>query len=285
MESIASVGVSGGDFGNRTFLLVSKIGRAAACDLCGDFDFVVWGSMDWQVFRTSEVICERMTALITEFFKTYLEAFPNKIVFSKDSPVEMMLSPKDQDGWFEWKLIKGNLTDDDYKKIEDEFKITLPRSFVQWHQEYFFLDCDLSILRLPSSNPNLPLKDIRKNLDWLIAEQLIPQKLYPFGDEGNDGGPLVFDGRSSLRDNEFPIRFYDHEFGGALEGLSEIIFSSFGKLLECLTHYLSELKTRKDFEIIPDFFKIDPTGAGLTGVVYWSNWAEMLKANFYEFED
>ena len=156
---------------------------------------------------------------------------------------------------------------------------------MKWHKEYFFLDADTSILRLPTSNPNLLLKDIRKNLDWFIAQQLIPQKLYPFGGEGNDIGPLVFDGRITSQNNEYPIRFYDQEFGGNLEGLGEIIFSSFEKLLECLTHYMTELKTRKNFEIIPDFFKIDPTGAGLTGIDYWLCWTNMLKADFEEFGD
>ncbi|MNL48038.1 hypothetical protein D3C87_1708650 [compost metagenome] len=122
-------------------------------------------------------------------------------------------------------------------------------------------------------------------MNWFIAEQLIPLKLYPFGNEGNDAGPLVFDGRIDTINNEFPIRVYDHEFGGDLEGLSEIIFSSFEKLLACLTHYMTELKTRKSFEIIPDFFKIDPTGAGLTGIDYWLSWANMQKANFVEFSD
>jgi len=154
---------------------------------------------------------------------------------------------------------------------------------VQWHKEYYFLDADTSILRLPISNPNLPLNHIRQNLDWFIAEQLIPQKLYPFGDEGNDAGPLVFDGRLSTKDNNFPIRFYNNEFGGDLEGLSEIIFSSFEKLLECLTHYMTELRTRKNSEIIPDFFKIDPSGAGLTGIDYWLNWTSLQKADFEDF--
>ena len=224
-----------------------------------------------------------MTDLIHKFFNAYLTAFSNKTVFTKDSPQQMMLSPKDQDGWFEWKFIKGTLLDKDYEKVEDEFEIKIPKSFVQWHKEYFFLAADTSILRLPTSNPNLPLKEIRQNLDWFIAEQLIPQKLYPFGEEGNDAGPLVFDGRLSTQDNEFPIRFYDHEFGGDLEGLSEIIFSSFEKLLECLTYYMIELKTRKNFEIIPDFFKIDPAGAGLTGIDYWLSWTNMQKANFEKF--
>jgi hypothetical protein len=82
---------------------------------------------------------------------------------------------------------------------------------------------------------------------------------------------------------EFPIRVYDQEYGGNLEGLSEIIFSSFPKLLECLTHYLIELKTRNNFEIIPDFFKIDPDGAGKTGVNYWLSWTSMQRENFNEF--
>lgn len=226
-----------------------------------------------------------MIDLIHNFFNAYLIAFPNKTVFTKDSPQEMMLSPKDKEGWFEWKPIKGTFLDSDYEKVEDEFKIRLPKSFVKWHKEYFFLEADTSILRLPTSNPNLPLKDIRQNLDWFIAEQLIPQKLYPFGDEGNDIGPLVFDGRITSQNNEYPIRFYDQEFGGKIEGLSEIIFSSFEKLLECLTHYMTELKTRKNFEIIPDFFKIDPSGAGLTGIDYWLSWTSMLKADFEEFGD
>jgi hypothetical protein len=226
-----------------------------------------------------------MIELVHKFFNAYITAFSNKTVFTKDTPQEMMLSPVNEDGWFEWRLIEGIIQEESYERIEKEFKIKFPKSFIQWHKEYFFLNADTSILRLPTSNPNLPLVEIKQNLDWFIAEQLIPQKLYPFGDEGNDAGPLVFDGRIDMKDNNFPIRFYDHEFGGDLEGLSEVIFSSFEKLLECLTHYLTELKTRKNFEIVPDFFRIDPAGAGLTGVDYWLSWTNMQKANFEEFEN
>jgi hypothetical protein len=224
-----------------------------------------------------------MKELSTKFFNAYFDAFSNRTVFTDDVPKEMMLTEEDEEGWFGWKLIKGTLNEDDYQKVEKEFNVNFPKSFVEWHKEYYFLDADTSIIRLPTSNPNLPLEELRDDLNWFIAEQLIPQKLYPFGDEGNDAGPLVFDGRADKKDNEFPIRIYDHEFGGDLEGLSEIIFSSFEKLLECLTHYMTELKTRKNFEIIPDFFKIDPTGAGSTGIGYWQGWANMQKANFEEF--
>ena len=223
-----------------------------------------------------------MTDLIQKFFDAYLSAFSNMTVFTKDSPQEMMLSPKNKAGWFEWKLTKGTFVDKNYQKLEHEFGIKLPKSFVQWHKEYFFLDGDTSILRLPKSNPNLPLEGLKDNLSFFLAKKLIAEKLYPFGDEGNDAGPLVFDGRFDIDDNEFPIRFYDHEYGN-LEGLRKILFSSFGKLLECLTHYLIELKTRRNYEIIPDFFKIDPTGAGLTGIDYWLGWSNRQKANFERF--
>jgi hypothetical protein len=220
-----------------------------------------------------------MNDLIQKFFDAHMTAFSNTTVFTKDSPEEMMLTQKKQNGWFEWNLIKGTITEKSYGEIENEFEVKFPKSFIQWHKEYFFLNADTSILRLPISNPNLPLKEIRQNLDWFIAEQIIPEKLYPFGAEGNDAGSLVFDGRLEIKENDFPIRYYDHEFGGDLEGLSEIIFSSFEKLLECTTHFMLELKKRKNFEIIPDFFNIDPNGAGMTGVDYWNSWINMQKAN------
>jgi hypothetical protein len=216
-----------------------------------------------------------MTNSTQQFFNAYLAAFSSRTVFTKNSPASMMLSPTDEDGWFEWKLINGTLVESDYKKLEKEFNIQLPKSFIEWHKEFFFLDGDCSILRLPVSNPNLPLKALRDQLDWFIAEQLIPQKLYPFADEGNDTGPLVFDGRIAMKDNEFPIRVYDHEYGGDPEGLSEIIFSSFGKLLECLTFFMTEVKTKTNPGIVAEFFKIDPSGAGSKGANYWQQWAGM----------
>lgn len=222
-----------------------------------------------------------MTNLASDFFNAYLAFFGDRTVFTRDTPKDMMLSEVDREGWFSWKLIPGSLHESDYKEVEREFRVKLPQSFVNWHKQYFFLDCDCSLVRLPESNPNLPLNHVKNNLRW--DEQLVEQKLYPFGREGNDTGPLVFDGREESLNNEFPIRVYDHEFGGNLSGLSEIIFSSFDKLLDCLTYYMIELKTRRNFEIIPDFFKIDPTGAGTTGINYWLAWADMLKGNFEEF--
>ena len=187
------------------------------------------------------------------------------------------------EGWVQWQLIPGSLENGLYEEVERRFNVKFPPSFIAWHKSYFFLDCDCSLIRLPASSPNQPLKAIVNELDWFIPEQLIPQKLYPFGSEGNDMGPLVFDTRVEVENNEFPIRAYDHEYMGSLHGLTDIIFSSFTKLLECMTHYLTEVKTRPGFEVIPEFFNIDPKGAGKTGVDYWLGWSGMQRANFETF--
>ena len=139
------------------------------------------------------------------------------------------------------------------------------------------------MVRLPASNALQPLAELENELNWSVPTRLISQKLYPFAQEGNDAGPLVFDARADCIDDEYPIRWYEHEYGGNLEGLGEIIFSSFTKLLECMTHYLDALATRRSFEIIPDFLTIDPKGAGTHGMDYWLQWEEMYKANFEEF--
>jgi hypothetical protein len=47
-----------------------------------------------------------------------------------------------------------------------------------------------------------------------------------------------------------------NEFGGDLDGLSEIIFSCFNKMLECFLNFLIETKTRKRYEVIPTFLQL-----------------------------
>ena len=224
-----------------------------------------------------------MRAIIDQFFKAYTDWAILYTAYSAKYPKEMLTSTVDRDGWVGWRLISGTLQEAQYTEIENRYHVKFPLSFISWHKAYFFLTCDCSIIRLPSSNPNQPLKEIIKNLDWYIPEKLIPQGLYPFASEGNDMGPLVFDARNAVENNEYPIRAYDHEYMGSPDGLTEIIFSSFSKLLECLTHYMVEIKSRPDFEIVPEFFHIDPSGAGKTGVGYWLGWAGMQRGNFEEF--
>lgn len=223
-----------------------------------------------------------MTDRIEQFFRAYWTT-GMKSVYTNKVPNEMVQSVIDKEGWYEWKLIPGTLTTVDYKNLEAKFKATFPDNFIEWHKRYFFPDCDCSIIRLPHSLPTKPLEKLSENLSWYISEQLIPLGLIPFADEGNGVGPLVFDTRNTSDTKDFPIKVYDQEYGGNLDGLSEITFSSFDKMLECLTHFLIETKTKKRFEVIPDFYTIDHTGAGSTGKSYWASWTQMEKENFEEF--
>ncbi|MFW0717839.1 hypothetical protein [Pedobacter sp. N23S346] len=225
-----------------------------------------------------------MNKIIDDFFKTYFMYSDFLAGFVEEkTPKDMINSPVNNNGYYKWKPITGTLNENDYHHVEQKFGVKFPKSFIEWHKQYFFLDCSCQLFGLPVSSPTEPLQNIIDNLDYDLANELVEAKLYPFGDDGNDAGPLVFDGRYEVDDNEYPIRVYDHEYGGDLEGLSEIIFSSFPKLLECFTHYIQELKTRKNFEIIPDFFQIDPTGAGKTGIDYWLGWIAMEEENYRLF--
>ncbi len=218
--------------------------------------------------------------IIEDFFNTFFKCNELTTVYTKDTPKEMMASPVDEEGWFTWKPIKGTWRLEDYRKVEERFNVVFPQSFIDFHKRYFFLDCDCVLVRLPYSNPNKPplaeIIDILEDTDYLMAINI-----YPFASEGYDGGFLVFDAREETANNEFPIRAFDYTLE-ELDGLSAIIFSSFSKLLECLTHYLKEVKTRHDFDIIPEFFEIDPDGAGKHGREYWLGKIDMMK---YIYED
>ncbi|RYY39200.1 MAG: hypothetical protein EOO08_11790 [Chitinophagaceae bacterium] len=215
-----------------------------------------------------------MTDPNKQFLDALIQLF-NKVVHTPAFPDSMKDSEVDVDGWVAWKPIPGSLQRSDYAALEQRFGVQYPGSFIDWHRSYYFMDADCTILRLPYSNPNEPLRELEERLDWYIGEKLVAQKIYPFGDDGNDAGPLVFDARTAVAGNEFPIRAYDHEFGGDLKGLTPILFSSFPKLLECMTYYLQEKMRLHDYEIIPEFFRIDPDGAGNTGVDYWMGFAGM----------
>lgn len=198
------------------------------------------------------------------FFKKDLQG-----VFTPNTPKEMMASEVDEYGWFFWKPIKGALTYEDYEQVEKKFNVSFPKSFIEWHKSYFFLDGDFMFVSLPSSLPTEPLSKLTDELDYDLAKELIEMKLYPFGSDGIY--IFVFDAREDKVDNEFPIRVYDHDFYDSDSpevALGEIVFSSFSKLLECLTYFLND-EERPIEEVIPEFFKIDPEGAGKTGRSFW----------------
>lgn len=222
-----------------------------------------------------------MEDVISKFFDVFFKINkPLLAGYTKNTPQSMMDSSVESDGYFKWKPINGTLTYNDYNKVEQKFKVEFPKSFVEWHKTYFFLNCHSPIVYLPYSSPTQPLQEIIDGLDYDLAQDLIAQKLYPFGSDDNDIGCFVFDAREEREDNEFPIRLYDHEYGGDdLEGLSEVLFSSFTKMLECLTYTMENSKAPMH-EKLAEFIRIDPDGAGKDGIDFWLHRIAFEKEDF-----
>ena len=103
--------------------------------------------------------------------------------------------------------------------------------------------------------------------------------LLPFGDEGNDAGPLCFDTRASNDPDSWPITFWDHD---GPEEIGPTLFSSFDALLRGCTAYMrcaAEARRRasdpqdrlaSDADCLRSLMAADPQGAGSGGAGYWS---------------
>jgi hypothetical protein len=214
--------------------------------------------------------------LVERFYETvYAALAPLWTVLTPSTPSEMLISGEpDAYGWVEWKLIRRSEgIDPALVEFEQELGHRLPQLFKLWHSRYYTLDGGIAIVRLPSIPSNDPLRSLRKQGGFL------PERLYemliPFGTEGMlDAGPLCFDIRNPVPDADWPIRYWDHEWNGTEREIGPVIFSSFGKLLECAIHYWlpGALGWETQRSRISGFFDIDPDSAGGPGRDYWEGW-------------
>jgi hypothetical protein len=178
-----------------------------------------------------------ISELIEEFYRACYGHRPMKMVWTSDTPRDMMVHPDDEDEneWFEWKLVERSQgIAPGFEDIEKECGHALPESFKQWHSRYFMLDGDLGMVRLPEIPSNDPFGRLREIMFGYEPASLIAQGLVPFAYDGNDGGALCFDTRKPAENNEWSILFHDHEWN-EIERM-EIVFTSFRKLLECCIH-------------------------------------------------
>lgn len=173
-----------------------------------------------------------------------------------------------------WSYSPSSGIEKDFSKLEQQFQTKFPDSFKQFYSRYNFSEIETPLLTLTGSDPDL--SSLAAEYNWDLPKLLTGNRLYVFGDGGNDIGPLVFDGREPKSGNEFPIREYDHEYiDGEPEALTEIMFSSFTKMIECLLHFLEEGSKTGYNAAIRQFYHIDPAGAGDDGRGYWTPWFAM----------
>jgi hypothetical protein len=162
--------------------------------------------------------------------------------------------------------------------LEKEYGVWYPEAFKQWFGMYYTLNMDCGMVRLPECPSNDPLRNLRGYWTCSMGMALFAEGFLPFGEEGNDSGPLCFDVRTP---NQCPVVYYEHELSPKHpKAFSAPIFSSFDKMIECVVVSLD-----KEYDITAEeIFAIDPRGAGSTGREYWTSIQHMHEETDKYFE-
>ena len=96
------------------------------------------------------------------------------------------------------------------------------------------LDGDYGLVRLPDMQPSDPLASLRSQIA-IAADPNCPaltqHKLLPFGQDGNDGGPICFKTDQPTEAGDFPIYFADHELLSDPSYSGKRVWDSFEHLL------------------------------------------------------
>ena len=223
------------------------------------------------------------------FFDAYQRCFaPLKVVLTARTPREMLVSDRpDESGWVEWRVVPcASDLAHEFAEIERQLGRALPTSFKRFYGSFHVLDLDLGIVRLPANPSNAPLGPLRDDLFNAAYQRPRDLGLIPFGGEAlMDAGPLCLDPRASADPEQWPVRYWDHEWAGEPGEVGPPIFSSFEKLLACCTRYLTKFvrvkasapddptRWRKERgRCIESMLDFDPAGAGGPGRLYWQSW-------------
>lgn len=234
-----------------------------------------------------------ITGPYADFFDAYVRCFgPLVTVQTARTPPEMVIGPDRRSrGWVQWRLLPCDVDlEPRFLELEHRCGHAFPATFKRWYSSCFTLDMDLSVVRLPANPSNAPLVPLAEIALGSSVHSARPLELglLPFGDEAMmDAGPICFDTRDGGAPDNWPIRYWDHEYNSTPEEVGPVIFSSFGKLTECCTKYMlcfaavrERLPDASDEwldhrgECIRAMMEADPSGAGGPGREYWGQFLE-----------
>ncbi|MDY5911929.1 MAG: SMI1/KNR4 family protein [Inconstantimicrobium porci] len=174
-------------------------------------------------------------------FETLIKKNPEilRIKEGQDVPEDMM----SDNGT--WKLVESQVTDEQIRALEDEFKIKIPQVFKNYLSSYYYLFDELNgtidnfygefdkkvIMYIPKQPSDAPLKgyaDLFRGLSELIDFGYIP-----IGDFYG-WGPICFD---TLNNNKIVWldhdEYYDCKSREELDELAEVLFNNFEECIEC----------------------------------------------------
>lgn len=194
--------------------------------------------------------------LITEFFKAYYEDMTD---YFFEFPTDKMLEEKvTKDNFIEWILTPTKIKLSDYEPLEKKLGETIPLIFKKWYSRHYSpepgsLDTRIIFLPVPTQ------EDLFSELEGSLLgygdsyQDIRDLNLIPFGSDANARGAICFDASDkSINPNDYPIVLFEYDTWDK----SEIAFSNFEKMLECIIDLTKVGSTE-------NFAKIDPKAGGI----------------------
>lgn len=119
------------------------------------------------------------------------------------------------------------------ESLEQYSGVSLPPLFRDYFLYKQILDGDRGIIRLPDMTPPDPLANLKSQMAVVHDCRALQQhSLLPFGQDGNNGGPICFKTDEPTTNGDYPIYVTDHERLSDLSYSGERRWNSFEHLLD-----------------------------------------------------
>lgn len=184
--------------------------------------------------------------------------------------------------WMTWKPIPSTVTDAELDDLERYAGLPFPPLYRDLLKYVHFFDLTERGVRFQRHLPGEWDTSLRK-IYLHCRDRIMDVGLLPFGDETPmDAGPVCFDTTRFNESGDCPSVFWDHEWVGTDKEVNPL-FSSTQKMFECLTFVANndvnffshfddddpaQLPIKR--ELLAEFLKIDPNGAGGPGRDHWT---------------
>ncbi len=145
------------------------------------------------------------------------------------------------DGWYSWIAVPSLLTEKDLDAVEQTMGVKMPALFREYFLYKQILAADFGIVRLPKMMPPDPLANLKAQMAMLFQFKCLQDHaLLPFGQYGNDGGPICFKFDEPNVDGDYPIYFTDHHLLSDKSYSGEKRWESFEELIDVIeSNFLS----------------------------------------------
>ncbi len=172
--------------------------------------------------------------------ESLIRKFVDEVVLPRKRPLPGLpdlyrKNPGNGEEWDDWIELGSTVTHDDFSSVEEKFNIVLPEPLKAYFEYKVIFDGDFGIYRFPDMRPNKPLDNLISEIELMNDLAFFKKnKLVPFAQDGNDGGPVCFKFNEESVEKGFPIYFTDHELLNHPDYEGELLFDSFVQFIEAI---------------------------------------------------